>query len=249
MEFDPDAISSYDATWKFIASLPNLKEIRLFITNCELPEVWEDDDLLDRVTRPMKYVKQRSVEYFDVIFKIDSTWFPDDCYMKISYNRLHWDTFTIDTDDLSAFTDLHPACRIIGMNGFIVKRPVRDDMPSQSQLIGWFGWFSCNAAYGEDEPEGYDYRAMGELATTSKEKEDRLTKERARNREEGEKLREALETKYMYGKDRDNDPDHWDLRMIQDAAILLEPNPAPHELGDWFYPEKPSWIKDKDAIL
>lgn len=249
LEFDPDAIGPYEATWKLIASLPSLKEIRVFIADCELPEVWEDADLLDRLAGPMKTVKQPSVEHFDVIFNIGSTWFPDDCYMKISYNRLHWDTFTMETDGLSAFTGLHPACRMIGMNGFVVNRPVRDDMPSQSQLIGWFNWFSCNAAYGEDEPEGYDYRAMGELAAASKQKEDSLAKKRARDREEGKRLRDVLQEKCMYGEDADNDPDHWDLQMIHDAALLMEPNPVAHELGDWFYPEKPSWVKDGDAVL
>ena len=203
------------------------------VAGCEMDDTWSDGY---PNAAPVLQVQQEAIQSFDLIFDIGGTWFPDDSYLKIDYNVLHWDTFTLNMAQLPALDGIHPRCRVIGMNGFILPRPVRDDMPTQKQLENWFSWFSCNSAYGYPEPEGYDYDEMGKQAAQNSVSNEELEARRA----EGEKLRDDLEMKYMYGDGCNDDPETWDLVPLNRVSELMA---GREHRRRWVFPEKPSWIE------
>lgn len=234
-------------TWTVVASLPNLRHLRARIAGCEFDEAWTPDDQV-AMSAPMRKVQQRSLETFDIIFEIADTWFPEDYYLRISYNQLNWDMFSFEQAGFpSLFDGMHPRCRVIGMNGFIFNRPVRDDMPTRAQLCNWMSWFCAHAAYGAIYPTGYDTDEVGEryaAAAAAAEKDelaDAALLEQARDE------RESLLEQYRLDEEYEQrvDPTAWDLGAINRVAEALDssPNRWPR-VGRWTFPEKPSWIED-----
>lgn len=206
---------------------------------------------------PIKKIQQSTLQSFDVVYNIGGTWFPDDYYLRITYNGLNWDTFTVDRDMFPVLFDgLHPRCRVVGMNGFIFNRPVRDDMPTTAQLNNWFSWFACSSAYGAEYPPGYDLQEVGprhaavaraladEAAACGLSKGEYQAKQKEHARQEKFRL-DADYLSYENGGDGTlDDPLAWDLVELNRVAELNDPDTSWPRLGIWNFPEKPSWIKD-----
>ncbi|KAJ3494869.1 hypothetical protein NLG97_g3795 [Lecanicillium saksenae] len=237
----------FKSAWTTLASLPNLRHIGARITGCELDEAWTLDEQT-AMAEPMKEIQQSSLQSFDIIFNIGDTWFPDDYYIRISYNLLNWDMFSFDQAGFpSLFDGMHPRCRIIGMNGFIFNRPVRDDMPTREQLCNWMSWFCAHAAYGAIYPPGYDSDEVGgkyaaaAAAAENDEIDETAVLEKARDE------RERLQTEYLPDSvgEQAVDPVAWDLAAINRVVDVLDstPNRWPRA-GRWTFPEKPSWIEN-----
>jgi hypothetical protein len=228
----------YDSIWDIVSSLSSLKKLFVMIHSCQTNDSWTPE-MQQKITTPIKRVQQQSLNSFDLIFDIYNTWFPDDCYLKISYNRLEWETFLFELEYFSpAFNGLHPRCRVVGMNGFLRHHMVRDDMPTQTQLINWINWFSCNAAYGDDPyPEGYDHNEEGESAAATRHELEQSSEARKGMKEEARRELDSLSEEYIIA----NDPEKWDVARIQRAVDLMDCEPW---IWRWKYPEQPSWIKD-----
>lgn len=245
MSFDARNPETYQKTWEFLAALSNLQTLSVFVTSNNNADLWEDS--LQEMAEPTTKVQQHTLTHFDLIFDITPTWFPDDCYLKINYNKLHWDTFIIDRAEYSVFDGLHSKCRLIGMNGYLLYRPIPQVLPTAQELTEWIECFSCNSAYGIDEPDGYDPDEIGEQAMAAQRIKDApLTESAHANEEEFHKLRDELEDKYLYGPDCDDDPEHWDLAAIDQLADHMEMPNTYLETPHWYYPEKPSWVAEDE---
>lgn len=245
MSFDAQNPKTYKEAWEFLAALSNLQSLSVFVAGKNDADLW--DDSLQEMAEPIAKVQQHTLTHFDLIFYITPTWFPDDCYLKINYNKLHWDTFSIDRAEYSVFDGLHSKCRLIGMNGYLLYRPILQVLPTAQELTEWIECFSCNAAYGLDEPDGYDPDEIGEQAMAAQRIKDAQPTESADDKgNEFEKLRDELEDKYLYGPDCDNDPEHWDLAAIDRLADHMEMPNSYFETPHWYYPEKPSWVTEDE---
>lgn len=236
----------FQNVWEMLSRLPNLQSLAAKISGCETDDNW-GPAIQEEISAPMKRVQQRSIQSYDVIFEIGDTWFPDDYYIRISYNKLHWSTFSFDKPKFPAFFDgLHPRCRVVGMNGFIFNQPVHDDMPTQEHLCNWMSWFCCHAAYGAIYPPDYDcdevgekYAAAAAFASENSEREEEL-------KEQASEERSKLERQYLLDEDGpEADPIGWDLDAINRFTEMLDSGyDAWPRTGRWHYPEKPSWIEN-----
>ena len=159
----------YAQLWQSISIIPNLRKLSVQINDCGTYDDWYPESRL-YLAGPIKCVQQKTLKKFDLIFQIDSDWFPDDCYLRINYNGLGWDTFLINREKYPAFKGIHPRCRMIGINTFLHDHPVRDDMPTQAQLIQWMYYFSCAVAYDEPDPDGYDWDEVGKSVVLARRK-------------------------------------------------------------------------------
>jgi hypothetical protein len=220
-------------TWETMAKLPNLT--RLFVKMAGF-ETWDDWSLENqqKLAAGLEQIQQQGLKEFDLVFCIDGTWFPDDCYLRLSYNSLEWDTFLLDLQQHGAFDGVHPRCRAVGMNGFLHNHPVLDDMPTKSELVEWIMHFSCNAAYGYPDPEGYDWDATGESARHGVE-------DWEERRAEGQRERERLWDEC--DKDKDGASEKWDWDAICRVADLLDSDNQRPNRWKWKYPERPGWIE------
>lgn len=216
--------------WQAVASLEQLKTLFVTVVFYETSDEWDQSNL-EMLLNPIKQVQQRSLKQFDLVFSIYGTWFPEDCYLRIGYNGLRWESFLIDMEQFPTFQGLHPSCRAVGLNGFLHNYAVRKDMPTESELVKWFYHFPCHQAYGEDPPDGYDSDEQGEFVHPGED----WCRQR---RDEGRELQSKLEKEYM---DTD-DPQKWDVLEIQRAADLMDQ--ATNWRFKWQYPETPSWAQD-----
>ncbi|KAK3191858.1 hypothetical protein K4F52_001900 [Lecanicillium sp. MT-2017a] len=254
--FYPADTTTYDAVWVFLASLPSLERLAVRIEGCETQDEWATDQQR-AMAAPIKKIQQTTLQSFDLIYNIGGTWFPDDYYLRIEYNGLNWDTFTIDRDMFPGlFEGLHPRCRVVGMNGFIFNRPVHDDMPTTAQLNNWFSWFSCNSAYGAEYPPGYDLDEVGPrhaavsraladgAAACGLGEKEYEAKQKEHARQEKFRLDEDYLSYENGGDGTLDDPLAWDLVELNRVAELNDPDTSWPLLGRWNFPEKPSWVKD-----
>lgn len=249
----------YKGVWETLSLLPNLRKLAVKIAGFDVHDSWDcnmPEDFQEEISAPIRIVQQSTIQSFDCIVEIGSTWFPDDYYLRLDYNKLNWDTFSFDRRQFpTLFDGIHPRCRVIGMNGFILNRPVRDDMPTTAQLTNWISWFCCHAAYGAIYPPEYDVDEVGERYTAAAAAA--LAADRV-NKEAGdgiidcdlERVQEEKEELYRLYLDENaenynGDPETWDIHAINRVVRQLEcgPNAWP-QLGKWHFPEKPSWIKD-----
>lgn len=228
-----DDIKEYAKIWNVLSDLPSLKDLQVKIIGSQTQDEW-DSTTLQRVLGPIKHVQQESLEQFDIVFDIQATWFPEDCYLRINYNCLRWDTFLIDQEKRPEFKGIHLRCRVIGMQSFVTYHPILDDMPTEAELIQWLFYFSCNSAYGYDEPEGYDSDEVGESALRGVENwEER--------RDEGRKLWDKLKEEYEEIGGREK----WSNAAINRVVDMMDSENQRPMRYRWTYPERPSWIKEK----
>ncbi|KAJ2972669.1 hypothetical protein NQ176_g7028 [Zarea fungicola] len=118
----------YKDVWETLSLLPNLQKLVVKIAGFDVHDSWDcnmPEEFQEEISAPIKIVQQSTIQSFDIIVEIGSTWFPDDYYLRLDYNRLNWDTFSFDRGQFpTLFDGIHPRCRVIGMNGFILNRPL-----------------------------------------------------------------------------------------------------------------------------
>lgn len=244
----PQPQGMYNTAWEMLSLLPNLENLAVRIRGGRGAYDFEPH-MQEEMSAPMKKIQQSTIKSFDVILNIEDTWFLDDYYLRIEYNGLRWKTFSLDKHKFPLLFDgMHPRCRVVGMQCFILDLPVRDDMPTMEHLYNWMSWFSCNPAfYSEDrDPPEYDWEEVGERFATAKAFADKNPEHEERLQKQIGDERAELERKYLAGGEGPNaDPVNWDLIALNRVAELsdLGRNRWPR-FGRWCYPEKPSWIKD-----
>ncbi|KAK4084805.1 hypothetical protein Purlil1_10211 [Purpureocillium lilacinum] len=210
--------AEYSNFWELVSKLPNLRKLMVKIIGTGR---WAHQ------SRPAA-----GLENFDLVFLVEGTWFPDDCYLRLQYNGLQWDTFLMDQSHCPAFQGIHPRCRMVGMKSFLHNHPIADDMPTEKELVRWICYFSCSRAYGLPDPDDYDWDEVGETAQHGfPDWESRV--------QEGRRQMSALVKDYDEGKGREK----WDRTSINRVADLIDDNIQRPNRYKWKYPERPSWIK------
>ena len=223
--------AEYSNVWKLVSKLPNLRKLMVKIIGCETYDGWTSQ-IQEQVAGPIKAVQQPGLENFDLVFLVEGTWFPDDCYLRLQYNGLQCDTFLMDQSHCPAFQGIHPRCRMAGMKSFLHNHPIADDMPTEKELVRWICYFSCSRAYGLPDPDDYDWDEVGETAHHGfPDWESRV--------QEGRRQMSALVKDYDEGKGREK----WDRTSINRVADLIDDNIQRPNRYKWKYPERPSWIK------
>jgi hypothetical protein len=125
------------------------------------------------------------------------------------------------------------------MNGFLRHHEVRDNMPTQTQLVNWINWFPCNSAYGYADPEGYNDDERGESSAAVRRELEQCTTETWHDLiEESRRELNRLTDEYLLHVD---DPEKWDVARLQRAVDVVYYDLS---MWRWKYPEQPSWIED-----
>lgn len=238
MTFSRQSPEPYTETWAYLATLSSLQYLRVFITSDDHHDMWQSSQ--SDMARPILEVQQESIQQFDVVFDMSLAWLPPALSNTIVQNRLTWDAFSIDVAGYAVFQGLHPKCRLIAINGTLISRPIHDTLPTAKDVFRWLNWFTSGEAQENLGLEGYhlfmELGAEAEAAQTD-------TRDR---RDEGMKLQAKLEKMYVYPSEHSDDPEKWDLEVINHAATLLEGPASSWLQSRWVYPERPSWAKDKE---
>ncbi|UNI25008.1 hypothetical protein JDV02_010717 [Purpureocillium takamizusanense] len=223
--------TEYQKVWELVSKLPNLRNLLVKIIGCETYDGWTPE-IQEQVATPIKAVQQPCLETFDLVFVVEGTWFPDDCYLRLQYNGLEWDTFVMDQSQCPAFKGVHPRCRMVGMKSFLHNHPITDNMPTEAELVRWICYFSCSCAYGSPDPEGYDWDEVGQSAQHGfADWEERIA--------EGRRQYQAL----MEERDEIGGRGKWNRADMNRIANLMDDNIQRPNRFKWKYPERPSWIK------
>jgi hypothetical protein len=152
--------SLYVGAWQAISGLPNLQS--LFVTSTyaflmSREAIMRSADFIN----PMKVVQQRGLKHFDIVLQLTLAFFPRDVGGIVRNRKLLWECFEIETasDDESAglWDNMHPACRLIGMNVAMKHAPVSSQILGEKELMAWIDQFAPG-------PSGREFNGAGAKA-------------------------------------------------------------------------------------